>query len=440
MLYRLIFLNTDLKGQRITVDTAPMTIGRDPDCGIVLKDDEVSRKHALLEHKPEGLFIHDLGSMNRILVNNREVREKRLKHGDSVMLGRTKLLVQAVVRAEVSEVKKGARKKEILLTMFLFLLLLAVVGGVGYRFWRQVASVPAAQEAPAEPPVSAEEPEGVSEELTNLRKALTDIQATVTVLEQARPAAEAPGMNREDEAASTERVLLKKAEAILQEARGKVARGEWEEADRLLESVQVMTPGMLEAYEERARLYEKRGQLEKAIRQWVAIIQRDPAGPLLRKAVEERDRLGHVEGPLLPLEARDVRLAGIESYKFRKSEEVAEMRMLQIQLAPAATNRILEAGHVRVEVLFYDEDKATGAIAPTQAIAPADRLRLDPGEWTGTQQRTLTATYVAPKREGGASSSVFHGYRVRVFYQDRLQDQEARPKSLLEAAAPGHAE
>ena len=101
MLYRLIFLTGSLKGQRITVAHEPMTLGRDPQSTVYLPDEEVAAQHAVIEHRGDGLFIRDLGSMNRILHNQHEVREARLRHGDIVEIGRTQFLVQALVQADV---------------------------------------------------------------------------------------------------------------------------------------------------------------------------------------------------------------------------------------------------------------------------------------------------------------------------------------------------
>ena len=89
------------RGQLITIPDEALHIGRGEDCGLVLTDPEIALDHAVVEQDGAGLRIRDLGSMGKILVNNREVRESALKHGDTVELGRTRLLVQAVVEAEV---------------------------------------------------------------------------------------------------------------------------------------------------------------------------------------------------------------------------------------------------------------------------------------------------------------------------------------------------
>lgn len=102
-----------------------MTVGRGTDCGLVVPDPEMALQHAIFEHRETGLFVRDLGAMGRVLVNRRETREARLKHGDIVELARTRLLVQAVVQSEVPVRLRLLREKR--LARWLGLLTLAVV-------------------------------------------------------------------------------------------------------------------------------------------------------------------------------------------------------------------------------------------------------------------------------------------------------------------------
>ena len=135
MLYRLIILTGPLARQQITVDRAPMVIGSGPDCAIRLEDEEVTSRHAVLEHKGEGLFIRDLGSQGALLVNHREIRECQLKHGDDIEIGRTRFLVQARVKAEVDGAAGGdarLRRKRAALVLSLAVAGLSGVGLILY--------------------------------------------------------------------------------------------------------------------------------------------------------------------------------------------------------------------------------------------------------------------------------------------------------------------
>ena len=67
------------------------TIGRSPDAEIFLDDVTVSRNHALLVRRRDGLYIDDLGSLNGTYVNRRRIESHRLANGDELQVGKYKL-------------------------------------------------------------------------------------------------------------------------------------------------------------------------------------------------------------------------------------------------------------------------------------------------------------------------------------------------------------
>jgi pSer/pThr/pTyr-binding forkhead associated (FHA) protein len=68
-----------------------MTIGRSPEAEVFLDDVTVSRNHALLVRRRDGLYIDDLGSLNGTYVNRRRIESHRLHHGDELQVGKYKL-------------------------------------------------------------------------------------------------------------------------------------------------------------------------------------------------------------------------------------------------------------------------------------------------------------------------------------------------------------
>jgi hypothetical protein len=79
-------------GQRVPMGADPLVIGRLPDCDVVLADSNVSRRHAEIRRKDDGVFVVDLGSTNGTRVNGtRVVREQLLSSGDEVSVGSTRL-------------------------------------------------------------------------------------------------------------------------------------------------------------------------------------------------------------------------------------------------------------------------------------------------------------------------------------------------------------
>ena len=62
-------------------------IGRRASADIVLDDNAVSRRHALVLDRDGGSVIADDRSRNGVYVNGRRVAEARLRHGDEVQIG-----------------------------------------------------------------------------------------------------------------------------------------------------------------------------------------------------------------------------------------------------------------------------------------------------------------------------------------------------------------
>ncbi len=78
-------------GEAFNVGGERMTIGRSPEAEIFLDDVTVSRNHALLVRRRDGLYIDDLGSLNGTYVNRRRIESHRLLNGDELQVGKYKL-------------------------------------------------------------------------------------------------------------------------------------------------------------------------------------------------------------------------------------------------------------------------------------------------------------------------------------------------------------
>ncbi len=73
--------------QRWPLDKSHFTLGRGPDCDIILPDRVVSRLHAHIDRRDEGYFIMDDGSKNGTFVNGKPVTEPlRLIDGDEIQV------------------------------------------------------------------------------------------------------------------------------------------------------------------------------------------------------------------------------------------------------------------------------------------------------------------------------------------------------------------
>lgn len=76
-------------------------IGRAEDADYRLPEDDlyVGRRHAYLEICPPNCRVRDIGQTNPLLVNNKEVVETDLNHGDILELGYTRFEVSVTVVA-----------------------------------------------------------------------------------------------------------------------------------------------------------------------------------------------------------------------------------------------------------------------------------------------------------------------------------------------------
>src|SRR5687768_8568612 len=90
----LLLLTGPSAGRRYEVLT-DMEVGRSPSCEIPLKDDQVSRKHALISVHEGQVRLKDLGSRNGTLVNGERITgEVVLQPGDRVRVGSTTALFE----------------------------------------------------------------------------------------------------------------------------------------------------------------------------------------------------------------------------------------------------------------------------------------------------------------------------------------------------------
>ena len=79
------------KGKTFSLDKE-LTIGRAPDCTLVLDDAYVSQKHARIYPRNDGYFVEDLGSTNGTYLNRQRLTSAaELRRGDRVKVGKTVL-------------------------------------------------------------------------------------------------------------------------------------------------------------------------------------------------------------------------------------------------------------------------------------------------------------------------------------------------------------
>jgi pSer/pThr/pTyr-binding forkhead associated (FHA) protein len=104
---------------RFTLKADRTSVGKAPENDIPLTEDPTaSHLHALLEQFPAGWCVTDLGSSNGTWVNGERIwSSRRLRHGDEIRLGQTRLIFRDTVSAggaptEVEDVPPSITTRE----------------------------------------------------------------------------------------------------------------------------------------------------------------------------------------------------------------------------------------------------------------------------------------------------------------------------------------
>lgn len=80
--------------ERIALQKRTFSIGRSPECDLVLDDDQVSRRHAELVATVGGWFLNDLGSTNGTKVGGEFASRSYLAGGEVIQIGGTTLRLE----------------------------------------------------------------------------------------------------------------------------------------------------------------------------------------------------------------------------------------------------------------------------------------------------------------------------------------------------------
>lgn len=84
-------MTDDGKGAQVTLGARPIRVGADRRCDVILSDPQVSREHAELSVRPEGIHINDLGSTNGTFWQGSRISEVTVPGGSSVVFGTTRV-------------------------------------------------------------------------------------------------------------------------------------------------------------------------------------------------------------------------------------------------------------------------------------------------------------------------------------------------------------
>jgi hypothetical protein len=474
MIYRLVILSGDRRGERITVAPEPMSIGRDAACDIRLEDAEVALSHAKVSHTTEGLLIRDGGSMNRLLVNGYEVREAHLKHGDVIEVGRTRLLVQAYVQAEVQGGEEAPGRRARWLAIGGVAALAIAVLGAAYVYGPRSAAAPRAtpRHAPrslaaraagsatnvpsAVAPAPVPKPDGGETGSPSavrspaprapdpaVATAVAEVNEARGIMETSNSApaiVDTVAVARKDLEDAANTLLESKVKDMLGEARGMATNEGPAAAERMLATIEKIKPDFLEAPAARAAMLEEQGKLDPAVALWTDLRERGAGTPLAGEADSRLKVLARARTECVAPFAGRVKITGAGMTKFPETETFREMRLLTVRLAATELQKELDARAVRAEVWFYDRNRQGGGVVPTSAKVPTNTMMFA-GIWRATEERAVEVSYLVPANvDAAARPAEYYGFIVRLYYYGGLQDEWAQPRDLpgdVTLAAPG---
>jgi pSer/pThr/pTyr-binding forkhead associated (FHA) protein len=476
MIYQLVILNGERRGERITVTREPMIIGRDETCAIRFDDPEIAPTHAELSQKPEGLFIRDLGSMNRLMINNRAVREVHPQHGDVIEVGQTRFMVQF---RDHTESPREEDDEPRLVTRWLKrvgVLLLAV--GLLYAMMQCRPTLPDQPPIPVRPtrptpsrtnaairtqvhvpqpeaaldpsmPAPAAEPEVPKSPSPSSPP--PDTNAALNVKPAARepvpaaPVAIAPSATNPSPELSTanaiiiaqqeiqeaERELLdSKIRDMMEEAQNLASNKGPAAAEQVLMAIEALKPDFLEASAARAAMLEEQGKLDPALMIWERLRRKAPVNTPLAIQVETKlKKLTRARNQLVfPFVGR-IKIVGVDLNKALGRDPSRSGQILSLRLVATELQPEIDPEAVRVEMRFYDQDVQTEKIIPTDAKVSIAPLAA-PGPWRATEEKTVDASYAAAPGTTNTPAARYYGYVIRVRYYGALQDERIQPGDL----------
>lgn len=104
----------DAAGSHEAVVDRPLVVGSASEAGIVVKDKTVSRAHAALEPRADGLWVRDMGSRNGTFVGDVRIESARLPEGARLRLGGLELVVRYAPDLSLPEVWPEGRYGDLL--------------------------------------------------------------------------------------------------------------------------------------------------------------------------------------------------------------------------------------------------------------------------------------------------------------------------------------
>ena len=89
---RLVCTTASGESKIYPLDKTKLVIGRSVEADLNLLDPLISRKHCVIENREDGFVVRNLSTTNPLLLNDRQIVEKRLYTGDQIRIGSATLV------------------------------------------------------------------------------------------------------------------------------------------------------------------------------------------------------------------------------------------------------------------------------------------------------------------------------------------------------------
>lgn len=215
--------------------------------------------------------------------------------------------------------------------------------------------------------------------------------------------------------------------------------GDMQGALEVLKRADLQYPASPEVASEMAQSYEQMGLTDKAATLWKQIEGMDPARAAGFADLAKR-KLTSPAADAAPMAEE----AGVKSLSLGACQAVrdstvtnGEKVLLQIPILRQG-NAVIDPAQVDIDVYFFDRVNGE-KVAQTIADEPVSTWAAAPVDWSGLGEEPLHVNYFLPALTPGEVAAhgrrSYHGYVVRLYYQNKLQDVAAEPRDLLDFGA-----
>lgn len=215
--------------------------------------------------------------------------------------------------------------------------------------------------------------------------------------------------------------------------------GDMQGALEVLRKADLRFPARPEVTAEMAQCYEQMGLADKAAALWRQLGGMDQAGGWRDLA---KRRLNAPVNPEGFGQGLDHSPQTLSLGACRASRDTSFINGEKVVLSiPVLRRGNVPVDPSLVDINVYFFDRVNGReISQTIADDPPSTWTAPPVDWAGIGEEPLEVTYLMPNLTPGEvvahGKRAYHGYVVRLYYQNKLQDVAAEPRDLLDFGSP----